>query len=172
MQFSNIWRLFSTPRNILLQIQHLAPLCAGATVISKPFSATPVLQDYAISKYLPDYLRARRGPFTPEEKRGSGHMMSASNHWKIERVVAVSLCGIMPLALFYQGGMMDHMLTTFVYLHGFWGIDGVLKDYLVKFIPWIQKVWWALAIVGFAGLLNFNYNDVGVCKAVKMIWAL
>ena len=51
-------------------------------------------------------------------------------------------------------------------------MDGVLKDYLVKFIPWIQKVWWAIAIVGFAGLVNFNFNDVGVTKAIQMFWAL
>jgi len=80
--------------------------------------------------------------------------------------------GIMPAALFIQGGLMDHALTTFVYLHGFWGIDGVIKDYLVKFIPWIQKVWYLIAIFGFAGLINFNFNDIGVCKAIQMFWAL
>lgn len=98
--------------------------------------------------------------------------MLASTHWKIERAVALGMIGIMPTALFVQGAVVDHLLTTFIYLHGFWGIDGVLKDYLVKFVPWVGKVWYFLAIVGFAGLVNFNFNDVGVCKAIQMFWAL
>jgi len=158
-------------RSILLNMK-VAPSRVSTSIISKPFTASPALQYGPFDSYIPDYLRARRGPFTPEEKKGKGHLMLASTHWKVERAVAVSMIGIMPAALFVQGAAVDHLLTTFVYLHGFWGIDGVLKDYLVKFIPWIQKVWWALAIVGFAGLVNFNFNDVGVCKAIQMFWAL
>lgn len=55
-----------------------------------------------------------------EEKRGKGHLMMASTHWKVERIVAVSMLGIMPAALFVQGPLMDHLFTTFVYLHGHW----------------------------------------------------
>lgn len=160
-------------RGILLQMQPMSQR-ASTTIISKPFTVTSARQDISnpIDNYIPDYLRARRGPFTPEEKAGKGHMMTASTHWKVERAVSVALVGIMPAALFIQGGLMDHALTTFVYLHGFWGIDGVIKDYLVKFIPWIQKVWYLIAIFGFAGLINFNFNDIGVCKAIQMFWAL
>ncbi|KAK7465941.1 hypothetical protein BaRGS_00037479 [Batillaria attramentaria] len=119
-----------------------------------------------------DYFRARRGPFTPEEKRGSGHLMMASTHWKVERVVAVAMVGIMPACLFVQGPMMDHLLTTFVYLHGHWGMRGVLTDYLVKFVPWIQYLWYVISILGFAGLINFNFNDVGITKAIQMLWSI
>lgn len=55
-----------------------------------------------------------------EEKRGKSHIMMASTHWKVERVVALGMVGIMPAALFIQGSTMDHLLTTFVFLHGFW----------------------------------------------------
>ena len=44
----------------------------------------------------------------------------ASTHWKVERVVAIAMVGIMPTALFVQGALMDHVFTTFVYLHGHW----------------------------------------------------
>lgn len=119
-----------------------------------------------------DYFRARRGPFTPEEKRGSGHMMMASTHWKVERFVAISMVGIMPAALFIHGPIMDHLFTTFVYLHGHWGMRGVLTDYLVKFVPWIQHVWTVLSVLGFAGLIHFNFNDVGLTKAIQMLWSI
>lgn len=98
--------------------------------------------------------------------------MDASTHWKLERAVAIGLCGLMPAALFLQGAAMDHAFTTFVYLHGHWGMKGVLTDYLVKFIPWTQQVWYAISILGFAGLIHFNFNDVGILKAIQMLWAL
>ncbi|BFY98815.1 hypothetical protein BsWGS_01855 [Bradybaena similaris] len=151
-------------QNLLLQMRAL-PQCQSPAVISKPFTASPALATI-------EYFRARRGPFSPEEKRGKSHIMTASTHWKVERFVALGMVGIMPAALFIQGSTMDHLLTTFVFLHGFWGIDGVLKDYLLKFVPWICKLWYLIAIVGFAGLVNFNFNDVGVCKAIQMIWSL
>ncbi|GFO46329.1 succinate dehydrogenase [ubiquinone] cytochrome b small subunit [Plakobranchus ocellatus] len=151
-------------RSLLLQMRPL-PSYARTDVLSKHFTASPALGTL-------EYFRARRGPFTPEEKRGKGHMMMASTHWKVERFVAIAMVGIMPACLFVQGSTMDHLLTTFVYLHGFWGIDGVLKDYLVKFVPWVEKVWYLLAIIGFAGLVNFNFNDVGITKAIQMLWSL
>ncbi|KAL4231485.1 hypothetical protein ACF0H5_009063 [Mactra antiquata] len=134
-------------------------------VSSKTFSVTPV------SSGALDYFRARRGPFTPEEKQGK-HVMFSSTHWKIERVLAVSMLGIMPAALFVQGPIMDFVLTTSVFMHSFWAFDHVLSDYLQKFIPFIHYIWWAISIVAFAGLMNFNYNDVGVCKAISMLWKL
>ncbi|RUS72813.1 hypothetical protein EGW08_019426 [Elysia chlorotica] len=152
------------PKSLLLQTRPL-PKNVNTEIISKQFTASPALATI-------EYFRARRGPFTPEEKRGKGHLMMASTHWKVERFVAIAMTGIMPACLFVQGATMDHLLSTFVYLHGFWGIDGVLKDYLVKFVPWIGKVWYLLAIIGFAGLVNFNYNDVGITKAIQMLWSL
>ena len=52
-------------------------------------------------------------------------MMMASTHWKVERVVAVAMVGIMPTALFVQGAFIDHLFTTFVYLHGHWSVHWV-----------------------------------------------
>ncbi|XP_067656284.1 succinate dehydrogenase [ubiquinone] cytochrome b small subunit B, mitochondrial-like [Haliotis asinina] len=119
-----------------------------------------------------DYFRARRGPFSPEEKRGTGHMMMASSHWKIERVVMISMIPIMPACLLYQGAAMDYAISTVVFLHGYWGISGVLSDYVEKFVPWIKYPWYLISILTFAGLLHFNYNDVGVCAAIKMLWQI
>ena len=47
-------------------------------------------------------------------------MMLASTHWKVERVVAIAMIGVMPTALFVHGPLMDHVFTTLVYLHGHW----------------------------------------------------
>ena len=58
--------------------------------------------------------------FIAEEKQGTGHLMFTSQHWKMERIVAVSMIGIMPAALFFQNPTMDFLLSTSVFLHGFW----------------------------------------------------
>jgi len=118
-----------------------------------------------------DYFRARRGPFTPAEKKGN-HMMLASTHWKLERIVAISLLGIIPGALMAPGPVMDFLLATSFLVHSHWGLDAVLQDYFAKFIPWIQKVGLLVSIVAMAGLLHFNYNDIGVSRAVLLLWRI
>ncbi|KAK6177907.1 hypothetical protein SNE40_012777 [Patella caerulea] len=127
---------------------------------------------FGTSSALTNVFEARRGPFTPEEKRGKGHMMSASTHWKVERILMIGMIPLMPAALFYQSPFIDHAICTAVFLHGYWGMDGVLTDYLEKFVPWVKPLWTVLSIIAFAGLVNFNYNDVGLCKAVQMLWSM
>lgn len=134
-------------------------------VTTKTFTLTPA------SSGALDYFRARRGPFTPAEKQGK-HMIFTSTHWKIERVLAVSMLGIMPAALIYQGPVVDFVLTTTVFMHAFWAFDHVLSDYLQKFLPFIHVLWYAISILAFAGLMHFNYNDVGVTKAIAMLWKM
>ena len=63
-------------------------------------------------------------------------------------------------------------LLTCYFFVCFRSFDHVLSDYLQKFIPWIHYFWYAVSIVAFAGLMHFNYNDVGVTKAIKMLWSV
>lgn len=142
------------------------------SLITKHFSLTPVASSNAVIEFFrARNFRAKRGPFRPEEKRGD-HAMMASTHWKIERLLAISMLGVMPACLFVQGPIMDTLLSITVLLHGFWGVDGVLTDYLEKFVPWIHYPWYLITIAGLAGLFYFNYNDVGVCEAIRMVWRM
>lgn len=52
-------------------------------------------------------------------------MMMASTHWKIERILAVSMLGIMPASVYFGGPAWDVALTTSVMLHGFWYVYGI-----------------------------------------------
>ncbi|XP_033756318.1 putative succinate dehydrogenase [ubiquinone] cytochrome b small subunit, mitochondrial [Pecten maximus] len=118
-----------------------------------------------------EYFRARRGPFKPEEKQ-KGHSMLASTHWKVERVVAISMIPILPACIYMGGPVSDFIITTAVLAHGHWGVHGVLVDYVEKFFPPIHYLWYMVMIMGFAGMMHFNYNDVGITKAIAMFWAL
>jgi len=54
----------------------------------------------------------------------------------------------------------------------FRAFDHVLSDYVAKFFPLIHYLWYAVSILAFAGLMHFNYNDVGVLKAISMLWKM
>ena len=54
------------------------------------------------------------------------------------------------------------------------GVGQVLTDYIHgSTMPKLAKgLWLAVSILQFIGLCYFNYTDVGICKAVCMIWRM
>lgn len=56
----------------------------------------------------------------------------------------------------------------------FRGLGQVITDYVHGDVP--VKVanagLYILSALTFAGLCHFNYQDVGICKAVAMLWSL
>ncbi|XP_040181999.1 succinate dehydrogenase [ubiquinone] cytochrome b small subunit, mitochondrial isoform X1 [Rana temporaria] len=98
----------------------------------------------------------------------------ASLHWTGERVLSVALLGLLPAAYMYPGGVMDYSLAAAVTLHGHWGLGQVVTDYVhgdTK-VKLANTGLLALSSLTFAGLCYFNYHDVGICKAVAMLWSL
>ncbi|XP_030007977.1 succinate dehydrogenase [ubiquinone] cytochrome b small subunit B, mitochondrial isoform X2 [Sphaeramia orbicularis] len=103
---------------------------------------------------------------------GSGSK-AASLHWTAERVLSILLLAMGPVAYFNPGPFMDYSLAAALTLHGHWGIGQVLTDYVhgdAK-IKMANAGLFLLSTVTFAGLCYFNYNDVGICKAVAMLWS-
>ncbi|XP_072281706.1 succinate dehydrogenase [ubiquinone] cytochrome b small subunit, mitochondrial [Pyxicephalus adspersus] len=98
----------------------------------------------------------------------------ASLHWKGERALSVALLGLIPAAYMYPGAAMDYTLAAAITLHGHWGLGQVLTDYVHgdSKIKLANAGLLALSSLTFAGLCYFNYNDVGICKAVAMLWSL
>ncbi|CDS42720.1 succinate dehydrogenase [Echinococcus multilocularis] len=101
-----------------------------------------------------------------------------SHHWTIERVVALSMLPMYPIAIIYEPYLMDYVVSAAVSLHAYWGFGGVIRDYAIerKYGPLVPKVlqllWKAICLFGFAGFTYFNYYDIGVIKGVKKIWSL
>ncbi|XP_073441224.1 succinate dehydrogenase [ubiquinone] cytochrome b small subunit, mitochondrial [Dendrobates tinctorius] len=98
----------------------------------------------------------------------------ASLHWTGERAVSVALLGLIPAAYMYPGAAMDYSLAAALALHGHWGLGQVLTDYVhgEAKVKLANAGLLALSTVTFAGLCYFNYHDVGICKAVAMLWSL
>ncbi|XP_030648793.1 succinate dehydrogenase [ubiquinone] cytochrome b small subunit A, mitochondrial [Chanos chanos] len=97
---------------------------------------------------------------------------AASMHWTSERVLSVLLLGMAPAAYLYPGPVLDYTVAAALTLHGHWGIGQVLTDYVhgKTKIRLAKAGLFTLSMVTFAGLCYFNYNDVGVCKAIAMLW--
>ncbi|VDD75535.1 unnamed protein product [Mesocestoides corti] len=100
-----------------------------------------------------------------------------SYHWTIERVVAVSMLPMYPIALQFEPYLMEYVVAAAVSLHAYWGFGGVIRDYAIerKYGPLVPKalqlIWKILCAFGFAGFTYFNYYDIGVIKGVKKLWS-
>ncbi|KAE8592630.1 hypothetical protein XENTR_v10018824 [Xenopus tropicalis] len=108
---------------------------------------------------------------SPNHHAGS---KAASMHWTSERALSVALLGLLPAAYLYPGAAMDYSLAAALTLHGHWGLGQVVTDYVhgdAK-IKMANTSLFALSALTFAGLCYFNYHDVGICKAVSMLWSL
>ncbi|KAI1893458.1 hypothetical protein AGOR_G00123930 [Albula goreensis] len=104
----------------------------------------------------------------------AGGSKAASLHWTAERVLSIFLLGLAPAAYLWPGPMVDYSLAAALTLHGHWGIGQVVTDYVhgdLK-IKVANGGLLVLSAVTFAGLCYFNYNDVGICKAVAMLWSI
>ncbi|VDN09419.1 unnamed protein product [Dibothriocephalus latus] len=103
-------------------------------------------------------------------------MMLPSTHWTIERVVAISMLPMYPIALMLEPYGSEYIVAAAVSLHAYWGFNGVIRDYIMErrygptLQPVLQMIWKVFCAAGFAGFCYFNYYDVGIIKGVKKLW--
>ncbi|CAK6432766.1 unnamed protein product [Pipistrellus nathusii] len=94
--------------------------------------------------------------------------------WTSERAVSALLLGLLPAAYLCPAPAVDYSLAAALSLHGHWGLEEVVTDYVRR--DALQKAakagLLALSALTFSGLCYFNYHDVGICKAVAMLWKL
>lgn len=106
--------------------------------------------------------------------RAHGALGSASAHWSAERVVSIAAFTLIPAAVAFPGGVTDYAIAATLTLHSHWGLGQIITDYVHgKATLGAARVGLAsISAVTFAGLCYFNYHDVGICKAVAMLWSL
>jgi len=113
---------------------------------------------------------------------GKGGML-ASVHWTMERVMAVVNLAVIPVAFALSHPFTDSLLALVTVIHTHWGLESIATDYLCRPLimnkpisPIVGKVGIALvyllSILTLAACIHFNYNDVGLTKAIKMFWAI
>uniref|UniRef100_A0A224Z8P0 Succinate dehydrogenase [ubiquinone] cytochrome b small subunit n=1 Tax=Rhipicephalus zambeziensis TaxID=60191 RepID=A0A224Z8P0_9ACAR len=98
--------------------------------------------------------------------------------WKAERILAASMIAIVPGAFMFPSPVMDCLLAISTTMHLHWGIETIVVDYVrpALFGNLIPKVAvgavYALSIATLTGLFYFNFTDVGIVKAIQMLWSV
>ena len=98
---------------------------------------------------------------------------TTSDHWKVERAVIIAMLAVIPGSFIYDSAMMNYLLAGTIAIHSHWGMDAVLIDYCPrKFLPFANLLRYLMTAIAFGGLCYFSYNDIGLTKAMKALWAL
>ncbi|XP_018794013.1 PREDICTED: succinate dehydrogenase [ubiquinone] cytochrome b small subunit, mitochondrial isoform X1 [Bactrocera latifrons] len=113
----------------------------------------------------------------------SSPKMSAAkgNHtplWTAERLISLSLLGVVPAAFIYPSQTLDALLAVSVVLHSHWGVEAIITDYARPQVvgPLLPKVAHGalilLSIATLGGLFYIIQNDVGIANSIKQIWKI
>lgn len=95
--------------------------------------------------------------------------------WKAERYLSLGLLGILPAASVIPHPIMDHTVALSLVVHVHWGVEAIVTDYIRPSIfgATIPKVSigmvYLLSSLALGGLFMFNYTDVGITQAVRML---
>ncbi|RWS14986.1 succinate dehydrogenase [ubiquinone] cytochrome b small subunit: mitochondrial-like protein [Dinothrombium tinctorium] len=101
----------------------------------------------------------------------SGH----SKLWTAERVLSAALIAVMPASFFVPLPAMDYLFALSVIVHIHWGMEAIVVDYIRpsvfgNVIPKVSlAALYLLSILALGGLFYFNYSDVGVTQAIRMM---
>ncbi|XP_008831006.1 succinate dehydrogenase [ubiquinone] cytochrome b small subunit, mitochondrial [Nannospalax galili] len=153
----------------------LGVLCGGQggralllrSPVVRPAYASAFLQDQP----TPGWRGTQHIHLSPSCHSGS---KPASLHWTSERVVSIVLLSLFPAGYLNPCSAVDYSLAAALSLHSYWGIGQVITDYVHgDTLPKAAKAaLLAVSALTFAGLCYFNYHDVGLCRAVAMLWEL
>jgi len=154
------------------------PLSVGANSEGRPFTA----KYYYFHSLARNSVNVNLSPSSSSavvvSKRG---MSAGGDHvtlWTVERVLALGLVPLLPLAIISPCAPFDYLLAFALTLHGHWGIEAVVHDYVRESVvgPVLPKVAivgvYALSALTLGGLIYFSYADVGLGQAVRMLWKL
>lgn len=87
----------------------------------------------------------------------------------------MALLGVIPTAWVLPHPFMDYAVATSLVVHVHWGVEAIVIDYIrpAIFGPVIPKVAivlvYVLSVLAASGLFIFNWTDVGVSQALKML---
>ncbi|CAD7084273.1 unnamed protein product [Hermetia illucens] len=110
----------------------------------------------------------------PVRSSGGSH----SGLWTAERALSVGLIGVIPAALAFPSQGLDALMAVSIVMHQHWGLDAVVVDYVRpavvgNVLPKVARGGlFLLSAATLGGLLYFSYNDVGLSKSIRKLWAI
>ncbi|CAM4921812.1 unnamed protein product [Rotaria socialis] len=86
---------------------------------------------------------------------------------------ALAMLAVIPGSFVCDSVFMNYLLAASLAIHAHWGMDSVLIDYCPRnALPLANIIRYVLTLMAFVGLCYFNYNDMGVTKALKALWSM
>jgi len=140
-------------------------------------SGSPVTSSSAGAAALSKTWQPSKTEFSTSAVQRSGDHVKL---WSAERVVsAVMIPGFVGPFLLTTPAT-DALLCTLCVLHSHWGVEAIVVDYIrpslfggSTVIPNLaQALVWALSAFTLGALYYFNYTDIGMVNAIKMLWKL
>ena len=95
--------------------------------------------------------------------------------WSLERYLSLGLLAVIPLSFAVSTPALDYLLALSLVTHVHWGIEAIVVDYIRpavfgKVIPKLALIYvYILSMLALSGLFYFNYTDVGLTNAIRMI---
>jgi len=159
----------------------LPSAATSASLNSTPFT-TAASRIAPVEVASPLAVVSKRDLSSTPRLDGKGSML-ASVHWTMERIMSVVTLGIIPVAFIASHPFTDSLLALSSVIHTHWGLEAIAIDYLCRPLimnkpvsPMVGKIGIAIvyliSILTLAACIHFNYNDVGLTKAIKMYWAM
>ncbi|XP_038062472.1 succinate dehydrogenase [ubiquinone] cytochrome b small subunit B, mitochondrial-like [Patiria miniata] len=147
-----------------LRILRTRALLVSPQLVTRSFLKT----DNARTPYAPTAVHT-----TPQNQNAGQSGMMASTRWKFEHMVTLAMTAAVPTAFITQHPLLDYVLAGCLTLHGHWGMESIFLDYMPgKTLPKVaNSCLFGVSVLTFAGLCYFNYNDVGITKAIMMLWS-
>ncbi|XP_063713967.1 succinate dehydrogenase [ubiquinone] cytochrome b small subunit A, mitochondrial-like [Symsagittifera roscoffensis] len=158
-------------RSILRQHEVVSASSKLFSTTSKSFKLTPACCQ-PTSSYV--HQQNRKISVTPDtalkylEKDKHSH----TKEWLWERGTAIGLLSCFPAAFILPFPLVDFTLTTLAVFHGHLGMEAVFTDYAHSHAlrKAVNTLLYAVSFFMWGALMYFNYADVGLCGAVKLIW--
>ncbi len=113
--------------------------------------------------------------------RSAATAAAAHNHgkmWAFERVITVSLIGLIPASFVMYHPSLDYILALGLCLHSHWGLHGICCDYIrpklfgAPLAKLAELIVYLFSILAFGSVMYFNYTDVGLIHAFRALWKL
>lgn len=104
--------------------------------------------------------------------------VNKGKHWAFERVITLGLVGVIPGSFVFYHPVMDYVLALGLCMHSHWGLHGVCCDYIrpklfgAALAKLAEVIVYILSFLAFGSVMYFNYTDVGLIPAMKMLWKL
>ncbi|RWS27077.1 succinate dehydrogenase [ubiquinone] cytochrome b small subunit-like protein [Leptotrombidium deliense] len=109
------------------------------------------------------------------QKRFASTEHSHSGLWAAEKYLSAALLAVIPAAFIVPMAPLEYLLALSLVTHIHWGVEAIVVDYIRPsifgaVIPKASIITlYALSMLALGGLCYFNYTDIGISHAIRMM---